>query len=152
MDGVIILGAEIVWSGRVPQTARTTIDWETLKRLKKPVTIALRVASFPGPFKEDDIPARHIAETAKLLLAAASVHGVELNEFHLDFDCAEKKLGGYRARAWFTAAWIARYDGMELMGTEGSPDGFSFGGDFELPDLAKQRQSGVYQITRYEDG
>jgi hypothetical protein len=38
------------------------------------------------------------------------------------------------------------------MGTEGFPDGFSFGGDFELPDLAKQRQSGVYQITQYKDG
>jgi hypothetical protein len=68
-------------------------------------------------------------------------------------DGADQKLSKVeRARAWFTAAWIARYDGMELMGTEGSPDGFSFGGDFELPDLAKQRQSGVYEITRYEDG
>jgi hypothetical protein len=57
-----------------------------------------------------------------------------------------------RARAWFTAAWLARHDGMELMGTEGSPDGFSLGGDFEFPDLAKQRQSGVYEITRYIDG
>jgi hypothetical protein len=57
-----------------------------------------------------------------------------------------------RARAWFTAAWVARFDGMEIMGTEGFPDGFSFGGDFELPDLAKQRQSGVYQMTQYNDG
>jgi hypothetical protein len=57
-----------------------------------------------------------------------------------------------RAHAWFTAAWLARYDGMELMGTEGSPDGFSLGGDFEFPDLAKQRQSGVCEITRYIDG
>ena len=56
-----------------------------------------------------------------------------------------------RARAWFTAAWLARYDGMELMGTEGSPDGFSLGGDFEFPDLARQRRSGVFQTTRYED-
>jgi hypothetical protein len=53
---------------------------------------------------------------------------------------------------WFTAAWLARHDGMELMGTEGFPDGFSLGGDFELPDLAQQRQAGVHQITRYEDG
>lgn len=57
-----------------------------------------------------------------------------------------------RSRAWFTAAWLARYDGMELMGTEGSPDGFSLGGDFEFPDLAKQRQSGLYEVTRYVDG
>jgi tetratricopeptide (TPR) repeat protein len=64
----------------------------------------------------------------------------------------EKRSKLERARAWFTAAWLARYDGMELMGTEGFPDGFSFGGEFELPDLAGQRQAGVYQITRYEDG
>ena len=97
MDGVIILGAEIVWSGRIPQTVRTTIDWETLKRLKKPVAIALRIAPFSGPFGDDDIPARHIAETAKSLLAAANAHSVELSEFQIDFDCAEKKLAGYRA-------------------------------------------------------
>jgi hypothetical protein len=56
-----------------------------------------------------------------------------------------------RARAWFTAAWLARFDGMELMGTEGAPDGFSLGGDFELPDLAKQRQTGVYQVTQFQN-
>lgn len=67
-------------------------------------------------------------------------------------DGADEKLPKLeRARAWFTAAWLARYDGMELMGTEGSPDGFSLDGDFEFPDLAQQRQSGVYQITRYEN-
>jgi hypothetical protein len=56
-----------------------------------------------------------------------------------------------RARAWFKAAWLARYDGMEIMGTEGAPDGFSNGGDFEMPDLAKQEESGVYVVTKYND-
>lgn len=54
-----------------------------------------------------------------------------------------------RARAWFTAAWLARYDGMELMGTEVAPDGFAAEGQFELTDLAKQRRSGVYQKVSY---
>jgi tetratricopeptide (TPR) repeat protein len=49
-----------------------------------------------------------------------------------------------RARSWFKAAWLARYDGIEIMGTEGAPDGFSEGGDFEIPDLAKQQQTGFY--------
>ena len=96
LDGVVILGAEILWSSRVPQTIWTTIDWETLKDSKKPVAIALRIAPFPGPFGSDDLPVRHIAETAKSLLAAARAHGVELSEFQLDFDCAEKKLNWYR--------------------------------------------------------
>jgi hypothetical protein len=55
-----------------------------------------------------------------------------------------------RARAWFTAAWIARYDGMELMGTEVAPDAFAESGQFEFPDIAKQRRSGVYQTVSYE--
>jgi hypothetical protein len=55
-----------------------------------------------------------------------------------------------RARSLFTAGWLARYDGMELMGTEGAPDGFAESGNFEMPDLAQQRESGVYQQVRYE--
>jgi hypothetical protein len=54
-----------------------------------------------------------------------------------------------RARSLFTAAWLARYDGMELMGTEGAPDGFAESGNFELPDLARQRQTGTYREVRW---
>jgi hypothetical protein len=49
-----------------------------------------------------------------------------------------------RAQAYFTAAWLARYDGMELMGTEVSPDGFDFGGDFQDTDLAQERLAGQH--------
>jgi hypothetical protein len=78
------------------QTIGAGIDWETLKNRAKPVAIALRVAPFPGPFGKDDAPVKRIAETTKTLLAAAEAHGVQLCEFQLDFDCAEKKLNGYR--------------------------------------------------------
>jgi hypothetical protein len=44
-----------------------------------------------------------------------------------------------RAKAWFTAAWLARFDGMELMGTEGAPDGFVTEGAFESTDIAQSR-------------
>ena len=57
-----------------------------------------------------------------------------------------------RARALFAAAWLARYDGMELMGTEGAPDGFAEEGSFPFPDLAGQFQSGTYQQVTYTDG
>jgi len=66
-------------------------------------------------------------------------------------DGANEKLSkSERAHAWFTAAWISRYDGMELMGTEASPDSFAYGGDFEMPDLAKQRRAGVYEKISYD--
>jgi len=66
-------------------------------------------------------------------------------------DGANEKLSKTeRAHAWFTAAWLARYDGMELMGTEVAPDAFAESGDFEMPDLAKQRRSGFYEQVSYD--
>lgn len=68
-------------------------------------------------------------------------------------DGANEKLSKTeRAHAWFTAAWLARYDGMELMGTEVAPDAFAESGEFETPDIAKQRRSGVYQTVSYDKG
>ena len=57
-----------------------------------------------------------------------------------------------RARALFTAAWIARFDGMELMGTEGAPDAFTDNGNFEEIDLAKQRLGGTYVHVSWAPG
>jgi hypothetical protein len=69
-------------------------------------------------------------------------------------DGANKRLSAAdRARAWFTAAWLARYDGMELMGTEVAPDGFAESGELEMPDIAKQRRTGFYEQVSYgKDG
>jgi len=66
-------------------------------------------------------------------------------------DGANEKLSKTeRAHGYFTAAWIARYDGLELMGTEAAPDAFVESGQFELPDIARQRRTGVYQTVSYE--
>jgi hypothetical protein len=66
-------------------------------------------------------------------------------------DGANEKLSKTeRAHAWFSAAWLARYDGMELMGTEVAPDAFVDSGELEFPDLAKQRRSGFYQQVSYD--
>ena len=66
-------------------------------------------------------------------------------------DGANEKLSKTeRAHAWFTAGWLARYEGMELMGTEGAPDAFAEGGSSEMPDLAKQRRTGFYETVAYD--
>ena len=70
-----------------------------------------------------------------------------LNEGH-----DKKRAKPDRARALYAAAWLARFNGMELMGTEGAPDGFAEGGSFEVPDLAQQLQSGFYRAVSYSDG
>jgi hypothetical protein len=57
-----------------------------------------------------------------------------------------------RARAWFHAGWIARYAGMELMGTEGAPDGFASRGEFAPETVREERMTGSYQRISYEHG
>jgi hypothetical protein len=95
MDGMVIIGAEIVWSGPTPETIRANIDWPTLKNAAKPISLALRVAPYPGPFSKDDSTAKYISDVAKSLITAATAHGLNVSEFQLDFDCAQKKLSGY---------------------------------------------------------
>lgn len=61
-------------------------------------------------------------------------------------DGANEKLPATtRARAWFRAAYIARHDGMELMGTQADPDGFSSGGDFPATPIASERMEGKFK-------
>jgi hypothetical protein len=57
-----------------------------------------------------------------------------------------------RAKAWFQAAVIARYDGMEIMGTEVEPDWFVCGGDYEPSDVASERAAGVKSQWEFRDG
>jgi hypothetical protein len=63
----------------------------------------------------------------------------------------EKAAKHERARALFTAAWVARYHGMELMGTEGGADSSSTNGDFISPNTAMERLTGQKQKIGYSD-
>jgi hypothetical protein len=95
LDGVVLLGGEMVWNGGKPSLIKASIPWESLSSLQHAPAIALRIAPFPGPFVRDDAALRLIVATAKSLLEEARKHGVEPAEFQLDFDCAQKKLAGY---------------------------------------------------------
>jgi len=101
MDGVVILGAEINLAGKKPEISKATIDWDAVKRGSEHRSLALRVASFGGPFRSDDAPAQAILDLAKQLLSDARAHDVNLEEFQFDFDCAQKNLGSYQT--WLLA-------------------------------------------------
>jgi hypothetical protein len=94
MDGVVILGSEIVWNGKGPEVVSATINWEMLKEADAPCSIALRIA--PGPIFEDKTRTRFIVAAVQALLEQMRVHGVTLQEFQLDFDCPQKDLQSYR--------------------------------------------------------
>jgi hypothetical protein len=96
LDGMVIIGAEILWNGSTPATNRANIDWLTLRNARKPIAVALRVAPYPGPFSEDDATAKYLTGVAKSLITDARAHKLTVSEFQLDFDCAQKKLSGYR--------------------------------------------------------
>ena len=95
MDGVVILGAEIQWYAGRPSPIRVNLSWQTLKSLKKPIALALRIDPYSGPFVEHDLAATTIANEATLLAQEANAHRLNLSELQLDFDCPQKKLAGY---------------------------------------------------------
>ena len=95
MDEVVVLGAEIGWGGGVVHSTKASIVWEELRNQK--VALAIRVGRYDGSFAGDDGAVRAIATEAQRLLDAAHTHGVQPTELQLDFDCAQKKLTGYRA-------------------------------------------------------
>lgn len=69
----------------------------------------------------------------------------------LDTAANEKLPKEQRARAWFTAAFIARFDGMELMGTEMEPDGFVSGGGFDPGSVDQERTEGARVHLEYDE-
>ena len=96
MDGIVLLGAEIDWIGNKANVVRATIDWKTVKRGAKPCSIALRVARLSGSYGVDNARIKFIVDVAKSLFDDASKHGVNVQEFQLDFDSAQKDLANYR--------------------------------------------------------
>lgn len=99
LDGIVLLGAEIEWHEGHPVVIKANVPWEEFRDRK--VSLGLRVAPFSGPFAEDNKTTRFIADTARSLANEVVSRGIELSEFQLDFDCAQKKLAGYRS--WLVA-------------------------------------------------
>ncbi len=95
LDSLILFGAEIVWDHGKPKPVRCSIDWPTVRGLQKPVSIAMRIAPFPGPFAEHDAITQTLTDTASSLLTKLNEEHIPCAEFQLDFDCAQKKLAGY---------------------------------------------------------
>ena len=97
MDGVVVLGAEVSWAAGAAQTVRADIEWERLRG--NPVSLAVRVAPYGGPFAENAGPYPAVAAEVARLLREASAHGIHPQEIQIDFDCGARKLSGY-------AIWI----------------------------------------------
>ena len=96
LDGLIVLGAEVAWKNGQPHIIRPAVDWAALRATKKTIGIALRIDPFSGPFSSDDERLRLFVKLAHSLLDERKENSVPCPEFQVDFDCAQKKLAGYR--------------------------------------------------------
>ncbi len=96
-----LLAAEVTWRNNEPAVARVALDYPTLRRVGAPVSLALRVGAFPGPFAADDKVAVFLGNLAASLVQRAQTNGVSVRELQVDFDCATSKLDGYRV--WLVA-------------------------------------------------
>ncbi|MGI9173204.1 MAG: DUF3142 domain-containing protein [Chthoniobacterales bacterium] len=96
MDGVVVLGGEVIWRSGAPELRKATIDWGSLQQNRMSCAVAVRIAPFPGPFSGSDARADFIAGTVRSLVGEAAAHGVTLAELQIDFDCAQRNLPGYR--------------------------------------------------------
>lgn len=80
--------------------------------------------------------ARRLMREGRLDVALAYFDDPETHEHAQGYVAARKATSSWtrvgQARAWFDAAQVARWHGMQIMGYEGDPDYFIWGGDFDL--------------------
>lgn len=100
-DRLILLAAEVAWVDGRPRTVHAALDYPALRAGGRPVGLALRIGAFAGPFATNDPTAVGLATLAAALVKDARNNGVAVSELHVDFDCAESNLAGYRR--WLSA-------------------------------------------------
>lgn len=93
---IIPLAAEVVWNGEKATIARVRIDLELLRKNARGIGLALRVGTFAGPFQTHGEAIESVTELAASLVSNAIAQNVRVSELHMDFDCADSRLDGYR--------------------------------------------------------
>ena len=96
VDGLTVLCAEIMrdQAGK-PAGINVRPNWELLQRTGVPVSLAIRVGSYPGPFGADQAMTQYLLGEVRKALHAARAAGLEPAGLEIDFDCATRKLAGY---------------------------------------------------------
>lgn len=95
VDGITVLCAEISIAGGVPNRINVSPDWEVLRSINRPVTLAIRVGNYAGPFESDAPLTKALLNEVEETLNAARTAGLEPAGIEIDFDCATRHLEGY---------------------------------------------------------
>ena len=94
--GLVVLAAEVEWLDGQPRLIRPKLDYRTLAALPMPLTLAMRIGPFPGPYGREETRTRQLAAWFKEVLQEASEAGCTPQEVQIDFDAATGKLAGYQ--------------------------------------------------------
>ena len=116
---VVPLAAEAIWERGAFTIVQTQIDFESLKRSARKVGLALRIGAYPGPYHGEGEPIEGLGRSIAGWLAEAETHELKVSDVHIDFDCPDSQLAGYRlwiealrkqvrAPIWITAlpSWL----------------------------------------------
>ena len=95
-NSLVVLAAEVAWRDGKPEATHVAMDYSALAKTGRPVGIALRIGTFPGPFTDRDATINFLAGLAASLVDEARAKHIVPRELQIDFDCAESKLDGYR--------------------------------------------------------
>lgn len=94
--GYTCLAAEITPSPEGDAIVLIDLDHAALKRTARPVTLAIRVGPYPGPFGERATTTQNLLLVTREAMARAGRHGLPVAALEIDFDAATSKLEGYR--------------------------------------------------------
>lgn len=93
---LVSLKAEVSLRKGEVQFIEVPVDFAALRASGARIGLALRIGSFSGPFRSEGKPINTISNLVASMLREAKTNGVFVHELHIDFDCAESHLAGYR--------------------------------------------------------
>ncbi|MBK1859781.1 DUF3142 domain-containing protein [Cerasicoccus arenae] len=97
MNGLSVLAAEITPTSDRNYVVSVAINYEALLRSQLPITLVVRVGSYPGPFNSEAETTQCLLDTVRKVLAESQRHGLIPLAIEIDFDAATSKLEGYRS-------------------------------------------------------
>ena len=99
-SGLTVLAAEVDWRDQQPAITRPKLDFQLLTSLGKPISLALRIGPWPGPYESSDPRTQQLVTWLREIINQAEMAGCHPAEVQFDFDAATAKLAGYQT--WLT--------------------------------------------------
>jgi hypothetical protein len=90
-----VLVGEVGMQGGTVRAIAAQIDFAVLAKARKPVSLGLRIGTYPGPFTVDSEPLRAGITLLRQSILQAKAAGLRVSELQIDFDCSSRRLDGY---------------------------------------------------------